>query len=66
MYPAADYLAQGGSMDSKNPTPGPDPLDNHDEGHVAGLTGFTTDAARTFLEFHSGLRWLHHRDESDA
>ncbi len=53
-------------MDSKNPTPGPDPRDNHDEGHVAGLTGFTTDAARTFLEFHSGLRWLHHRDESDS
>jgi hypothetical protein len=50
-------------MDSTNPTPGPDPLDNQDEGRVAGLTGFTQDAARTFLEFHTGQRWLHHRDE---
>ena len=53
-------------MDNTNPTPGPDPLDNHDEGRVVGLTGFTADAARTFLEFHSGLRWLHRRDDSDA
>ena len=35
----------GGYMDNTNPTPGPDPLDNHDEGRVAGLTGFSTDAA---------------------
>ena len=53
-------------MDSTNPTPGPDPLDSHEEGRVAGLTGFTADSARTFLEFHTGLRWLQHREDSDA
>jgi hypothetical protein len=51
-------------MDSTNPTHGQDPLDNHEEGRVAGLTGLTADSAKTFLEFHTGLRWLHHREES--
>ena len=53
-------------MDNPKPTDGPDPLDNHDEGRVVGLTGMTADAAKTFLEFHSGLRWLHHREAQDS
>ena len=52
-------------MDDQTPTPGPDPLDTHDESRVAGLTGMSTDAAKTFLDFHTGMRWLHHRDESE-
>ena len=54
-------------MDKPDPTPGADPLETHDETRLAGLTGMTADAAKTFLEFHSGLRWLHHRDsQQDA
>ena len=52
-------------MEKPNPTPGPDPLDSHDETRVAGLTGMTTDAAKTFLDFHTGMRWLHHREQPD-
>jgi hypothetical protein len=62
VYQAADYGAQEPTMDNPTPTPGPDPLDSHDEGRVAGLTGMTADAAKTFLDFHTGMRWLHHRD----
>jgi hypothetical protein len=29
---------------------------------IVELTGMTQDAARTFLEFHSGLRWLRRPD----
>jgi hypothetical protein len=49
-------------MEDPNPTPAPDPLDTHDESRVARLTGMNTDAAKTFMDFHTGLRWLHHRD----
>ena len=45
-------------MENPNPNPGPDPL----VVRVAGLTGMTADAAKTFLDFHTGMRWLHHRD----
>jgi hypothetical protein len=50
-------------MENPNPTPGPDPLDCHDESRLAGLTGMTDDAAKTFLAFHTGLRWLHRREQ---
>jgi hypothetical protein len=46
-------------MDNADMTPGPDPLDTHEESRVAGMTGFTSDAAKTFLDFHTGQRWLH-------
>lgn len=52
-------------MDNPNPTDGPEPLDTHDEGRLAGLTGMTADAAKTFLDFHTGLRWLHIRDQQE-
>ena len=52
-------------MDDPNPTPGPDPLDSHDASRLAGLTGMTDDAAKTFLAFHTGMRWLHRRDDAD-
>ena len=52
-------------MEHPNPTPRPEPLEAHDEGWVAGITGMTSDSAKTFLDFHSGLRWLHHRDPTD-
>ena len=53
-------------MDDPKPTPGPDPLDTHDENRLAGLTGMSTDAAKTFLDFHTGMRWLHHRDSESS
>jgi hypothetical protein len=52
-------------MENPKPAPGPDPLDSHDEGRIAGLTGMTADAAKTFLDFHTGMRWLHHRDQPE-
>jgi hypothetical protein len=52
-------------MEHPKPTPGPDPLDTHDESRLAGLTGMSTDAAKTFLGFHTGMRWLPHRDEPE-
>ncbi len=61
MYQAADNPAQSG-MDTPNPTP----EDEHvpEEHHLAELTGMTADAARTYLEFHTGMRWL--RRQVDA
>jgi hypothetical protein len=53
-------------MDDQNPHPGADPLDSHDESRLAGLTGMSTDAAKTFLDFHTGMRWLHRRDDAEA
>jgi hypothetical protein len=53
-------------MDDPNPNPAPDPLDCQDESHLAGLTGMSADAAKTFLGFHTGMRWLHQRDRSDS
>ncbi len=47
-------------------TPNPTPEDEHvpEEHHLAELTGMTADAARTYLEFHTGMRWL--RRQVDA
>jgi hypothetical protein len=46
-------------MDTPHSTPEPAPHDTVDaEVRVAELTGMTRDAARTFLEFHTGMRWL--------
>jgi hypothetical protein len=40
-------------------TPNPTPQDSTDaEKHVAELTGMTPEAARTFMDFHTGMRWL--------
>jgi hypothetical protein len=63
MYQTADNGAQEERMDDPKTTPGSDPLDTHDESRVAGLTGMTADSAKTFLDFHTGMRWLHHRDD---
>jgi hypothetical protein len=39
------------------------PQDSTDaEQRVAGLTGMSPDAARTFLDFHTGMRWLRPKD----
>jgi hypothetical protein len=46
-------------MDSQSPNTEPTPQDSADaEQRVADLTGMSTDAARTFLGFHTGMRWL--------
>jgi hypothetical protein len=41
-------------------TPDPTPEDEYvpEEQHLAELSGMTRDAARTYLQFHSGMRWL--------
>ena len=58
MYQAADNSAQRG-MDNPDPTPDPAANDRVDEAQrLAELTGMTRDSASTFLEFHSGMRWL--------
>jgi hypothetical protein len=49
-------------MDDQTPTQSTDPLDNHEENRLAGLTGMSLDAAKTFLDFHTGHRWLHHHE----
>jgi hypothetical protein len=50
-------------METPNPTSGPTPPESFDaEQRVADLTGMTRDAARTFLEFHTGMRWLRRDD----
>lgn len=47
-------------MDIPPPPPlDPTPLDSPDaERRVAELTGMTAEAAKTFMDFHSGMRWL--------
>jgi hypothetical protein len=50
-------------MDDQTPKQSTDPLDNHEEVRLAGLTGMTADAAKTFLAFHTGHRWLHRERE---
>ena len=58
MYQAADYRAQSG-METPDPTPGPAFRENADEEQrLAELTGMTPESARTFLDFHTGMRWL--------
>ena len=43
-------------METPNPTP--EDQDVSEEQRLAELTGMTADAARTYLDFHSGMRWL--------
>ena len=47
-------------------TPNPTPEDEHvpEDQRLAEITGMTADSARTYLEFHSGMRWL--RRQGDA
>ena len=46
-------------MTTPDPTRAPDPAESADaERRVADLTGMTLDSAKTFLEFHTGMRWL--------
>jgi hypothetical protein len=50
-------------METPNPNNEPTPQDSHDaELRVSGLTGFTPDAARAYLDFHTGMRWLRPKD----
>ncbi len=45
-------------MDANTPQ-GPTPQDSHDaEVRVMALTGMSADAAYSFMQFHSGMRWL--------
>ncbi|MBE2315405.1 hypothetical protein DVA67_005430 [Solirubrobacter sp. CPCC 204708] len=44
-------------MDAPQPTPDPTPPPSDAE-HLAELTKMSVDSSRTFLEFHSGARWL--------
>jgi hypothetical protein len=43
-------------METPEPTPEAEPVS--EEERLAELTGMTRDSARTFLEFHTGMRWL--------
>jgi hypothetical protein len=50
-------------MDSPNPHP--TPQDSTDaEQRVSQLTGMSADAARTFMDFHTGMRWLRPKEQS--
>jgi hypothetical protein len=50
-------------MDTPNPINEPGPQDSVDsEVRVAELTGMNADAARTFMDFHTGMRWLRPKD----
>ncbi len=54
MYQAADYPAQT-HMEPKPPTP----LDSPDgEQRIADLTGMTPESSQTYMDFHTGMRWL--------
>jgi hypothetical protein len=44
-------------MDAPQPTPDDAPHDVDAE-RLAEITKMSVDASRTFLEFHSGARWL--------
>jgi hypothetical protein len=48
-------------MDTPNPTP-EDETAVSEEQRLAELTGMTSEAARTYLDFHSGMRWLRRPD----
>jgi hypothetical protein len=52
-------------MDAPNPHPEPTPQDSLDaEQHVVELTRMSREAARAYMEFHTGMRWL--RRDGDA
>jgi hypothetical protein len=51
-------------MDRPDPIPGTTPqAELHDAERISELTGMTPDAARTYLEFHTGMRWLRRAPE---
>ena len=57
-YRAADNPGQN-AMDSPTPIPDPTPQDSLDaEQHVVDLTRMSHDSARTYMDFHTGMRWL--------
>jgi hypothetical protein len=50
-------------MDSPTPIPDPTPQDSMDaEQHVIDITHMSADAARAYMDFHTGMRWLRRRD----
>jgi hypothetical protein len=50
-------------MDSPTPINEPTPQDSVDaEQHVVDITRMSLDSARTYMDFHTGMRWLRRRD----
>jgi hypothetical protein len=47
-----------GYMDAPNPQPDATPHDDVEAEHLAEVTKMSVDSSRTFLDFHSGMRWL--------
>jgi hypothetical protein len=46
-------------METSDPTPGPPFRESvEDEQRLAELMSMTPESARTFLDFHTGMRWL--------
>ena len=53
-------------MDHVDPEPHASPQDSLDaEQHVVDITRMSHDSARTYMDFHTGMRWLHPRDEQE-
>jgi hypothetical protein len=51
-------------MDASNHINEPTPQDSLDaEQHVVDITHMSPDAAHTYMEFHTGMRWLRRRPE---
>jgi hypothetical protein len=49
-------------MDPSTPINEPTPQDSLDaEQHVVDITRMSHDSARTYMEFHTGMRWLRRR-----
>jgi hypothetical protein len=52
-------------MDSPTPIPDPTPQDSLDaQQHVVDITRMSLDAARTYMDFHTGMRWLRRPKDS--
>ncbi len=45
-------------MDAPKPQPDATPHDDVEAEHLAEVTKMSVDSSRTFLDFHSGMRWL--------
>ncbi len=53
--PAVDYTG----MEPVNPEANVSPQDSLDaEQHVVDITRMSHDSARTYMDFHTGMRWL--------
>jgi hypothetical protein len=51
-------------MDASNHINEPTPQDSLDaEQHVVDITRMSHDSAHTYMEFHTGMRWLRRRDD---